>query len=614
MRRRRSTDHRPSAAGGGSLTLQLLTQIFNTLLHEHDETFLKIILQYLPKHSLSRTVPGVGYSPYRFATGAAPVKERLPGSRVLPPGVNILKTPGRCIIPNNILEYALQERTDEERAAAIAAAPPPRNPRRFPPIHPQVLDRLLETDQLWPVEDVFTHRLTIQPDGTTLCTRHTCTDHVPIYSTPRVVDGIITKMIHIWDRRVANARDPMRGVKYSLYNFTKTLHFIQHTRYTDPTATVWFYKRDWRSYYPSLIKSLGVDTTCIKGTYYGTVRCVFGSHTEPAIAQTFNQALWSSSHSGTCSCTAIQIVDDTLAASTDLPHLTRHVDEFVSLGEAHGLVDASDKAEGPATVMPFGGKIVSNNGISHPIPNFLATLIYIVDLLTNSHTCQISTLKRHIMGTLNWVTAHTRLARPFMARLYQTRTIDVRNPFVAAALARVFAAAAPPAPAVRGIAPFLPLPSYCPVMYVDASFTDELGCIVFLSKEKCWMQRFLIPTKYTKNQQLAELYAALFALYTILRDDMTEILLVGDNNGVLGTLFSFRTPTKNFPKLHLNSRISRTVGRLRGFVHIRWCASGASWQTLDPEISVNRLGNAFPQHILTTTLIHGHWKSSHTPT
>ena len=112
-------------------------------------------------------------------------------------------------------------------------------------------------------------------------------------------------------------------------------------------------------------------------------------------------------------------------------------------------------------------------------------------------------------------------------------------------------------------------------MYVDASFTNELGCVVFLSKEKCWMHRFLIPTKYTKNQQLAELYAALFALHIILRDGLSEILLIGDNNGVLGTLYSLRTPSKNFPKLHLNSRLSRTIGRLRGFVHIRWCASGA---------------------------------------
>ena len=89
------------------------------------------------------------------------------------------------------------------------------------------------------------------------------------------------------------------------------------------------------------------------------------------------------------------------------------------------------------------------------------------------------------------------------------------------------------------------------------------------------MHRFLIPTKYSKNQQLAELYAALIALHIILRDGLSEILLIGDNNGVLGTLYSLRTASKNFPKLHLNSRLSRTIGRLRGFVHIRWCASGA---------------------------------------
>ena len=256
-----------------------MSQIFNTLLHEHGETFLKIVLQHLP-NSTGRTVPGVGYSPYRFAAGAAPVRQRVSNSTTLPQGVNILKTPGRCIIPTEILEYALQERTEEERQAALAAAPRPRNPRSFPPVHPQVLDRLLDTDQLWPVEAVFTHRLTIQPDGTTICTRHPCTDHVPIYTTPRVVDGVITKMIHIWDRRVANARDPMRGVKYSLYNFPKTLNFLQHTRYTNPSATIWFCKRDCRSYYPSLIKSLGVDTTCINGAYYGTVRYACSDHTQ----------------------------------------------------------------------------------------------------------------------------------------------------------------------------------------------------------------------------------------------------------------------------------------------------------------------------------------------
>ena len=364
--RRWSHEKGDRPAGNESATLNLLTQIFNTLLHEHNESFTKILLKYLPKQSLSRTVPGVGYSPYRFARTAPATRDTISGNQPLPSGVNILKTPGRCIIPDSILAYALQKRTPEERNAAIAAAPRIRPTESFPTVHPQVLERLLETDQLWPVDSVFNHKLTIQPDGSTVCTRQPCTDHVPIYTTPRVVDGVITKMIHIWDRRIANSRDSKRGVKYSLYNFPKILQFLQHSAYTNPTAPIWFCKRDWRSYYPSMIKNLGVDTTFINGRYYGTVRCVFGSHTEPAIAQCFNQALWESAYPDPCECTAIQIVDDTLAASTNRTHLSDHVDKFVEFGEAHGLIDASDKAEGPDTSMPFAGKIVSNLGILSP--------------------------------------------------------------------------------------------------------------------------------------------------------------------------------------------------------------------------------------------------------
>ena len=80
------------------------------------------------------------------------------------------------------------------------------------------------------------------------------------------------------------------------------------------------------------------------------------------------------------------------------------------------------------------------------------------------------------------------------------------------------------------------------------------------------------------------------------------------------TRYRNRHPPKIFPNCistHASPALSPAYATLCTFVG---APLAPCWQILDPEISVNRLGNEFPQHTLTTTLIHSHWKSSHTPT
>ena len=75
-------------------------------------------------------------------------------------------------------------------------------------------------------------------------------------------------------------------------------------------------------------------------------------------------------------------MDDTLACSDDAPHLEAHTNAFVALGEAHDLIDATDKAETLVNSTIFAGKAVSHRAISHPQDNYIATVIYIITLLT----------------------------------------------------------------------------------------------------------------------------------------------------------------------------------------------------------------------------------------
>ena len=172
-------------------------------------------------------------------------------------------------------------RTAEECTTALSNAPRPRRPEQFPPMHPQVLSTLLTKDQLWPAVAAFEHHIIIHPDGNYTSHKKPCTDHVPIYTIPRLDAHMnIAKLIHIWDRRIRNARETVRGRKFSLYNFPKVLNFLQQKYHTAPEKPIYFCKRDWRSFYPSMIKSCGVDTTIVDGQVYGTTRCVFGSHTE----------------------------------------------------------------------------------------------------------------------------------------------------------------------------------------------------------------------------------------------------------------------------------------------------------------------------------------------
>ena len=178
------------------------------------------------------------------------------------------------------------------------------------------------------------------------------------------------------------------------------------------------------------------------------------------------------------------------------------------------------------------------------------------------------------MGNLNWLTAHTRLARPFMARLYQSNTINVHDKYVEHALNSTLTVAVAPAAVTRGIAPFLGLPPTAPYLYVDAAKSTGIACVVYIGQHSSWSHRTLVPPQYAHSQQLCELFGYLFALHFLLRENIPEAILVGDNNGGLQTLYTLRTPSRNHRKLHLSQRVSRAIAKLKALVHIRWCSTG----------------------------------------
>ena len=285
----------------------------------------------------------------------------------------------------------------------------------------------------------------------------------------------------------------------------------------------------------------------------------------------YNESLWLSAAGETCGCEHIQIIDDTLGASTDPNHLLEHLNNFVNLGEEYGLVEARQKRLGPARTVPFVGKVVSSYGISHPLDGLLKIVARVLSALTSFSVYQRFNSKRSIMGTLNWLTSHTKRARPFMSRLYQTADINVRDPYVCKALLNVFAIAALPASAATGIAPFLEPPTGIPVFYVDASKTSGLVGILCLSPTRCWTQRISVPRKYSSSQQLCELFGYLQVLRIIRRQPkvFSEVILVGDNSGGLSTLFTMRAPTRNFKKIFLTQQISMCLLHLRSLIHIR---------------------------------------------
>ena len=207
----------------------------------------------------------------------------------------------------------------------------------------------------------------------------------------------------IFDARWLNDTLPVVSEPFCCYHFDalwSVLHWYHRARRTPV-----FSKHDWRKFYQSLLPG---RTLRAGGRLHGrlvqfsTDRCVFGRSTEPAIGQAVNHTLWReawpAAHLGPSPVHALQILDDTLAVSDDVPALRTHFGRFRALGNFHGLLDATEKLEIEKPAVVFCGKAVSARGISHPPLLWAGACL---QLLAMADRCSSKKGLQILLGNLN---------------------------------------------------------------------------------------------------------------------------------------------------------------------------------------------------------------------
>ena len=218
---------------------------------------------------------------------------------------------------------------------------------------------------------------------------------------------------------------------------------------------------------------------------------------------------------------ALQILDDTLAVSDDVPALRTHFGRCSAhLGTSMGFWMRRKNwryVETPAVV--FCGKAVSVRGISHPPFMWAGACL---QLLAMADRCSSKKGLQILLGNLNWLAGHGHLARPFLAPLYHllhhSRCKRVPAGYVRRCMHAALALAAIPRHVTWGLSLGLGLPDLSSglIVYVDADAAHDFGlaCVVLVkigSTESTTLQ-LRIPEPYCKSQQRAERWGLLQAL------------------------------------------------------------------------------------------------------
>jgi hypothetical protein len=85
--------------------------------------------------------------------------------------------------------------------------------------------------------------------------------------------------------------------------------------------------------------------------------------------------------------------------------------------------------------------------------------------------------------------------------------------------------------------------------------------------------RYLIPDKFSQDQQAAELYGLFKAIQMIDRLRLKDAIIIGDNQGSLYDLFTMKSPTRRWWRISILQRISILMlnrGDKMGYISIKW--------------------------------------------
>ena len=320
------------------------------------------------------------------------------------------------------------------------------------------------------------------------------------------------------------------------------------------------------------------SSSVVVSTLMRTCRGIFGAAFMPAVGQAVNVSLFQDSHIPGCKCRNFQIIDDTLIISTaDVPCDAHcHSDRMMALGEDNGLLEAKSKREkvdGNSSLV-FSGKGVSILGLSHPTQQWWTSVLH---LLTAFPDAMSPHQKRSFCGKMNWLICHQPLARPFLSPLYPGSYLNCEHPFI---LYNIFMALSIAAvPRSTDFAFLLNDPPGIfdnktrPTVFVDSSFTDQLCGIIIQTPLMTKCIRYLIPDRFSQDQQAAELYGLFKALQLIDRLHLKDAIIIGDNQGSLYDLFTMKSPTRRWWRISILQRISILMlnrGDTMGYISIKW--------------------------------------------
>lgn len=397
------------------------------------------------------------------------------------------------------------------------------------------------------------------------------------------------KPIQIWDARFANFYSPFKGRPFSLYNFNAI--FLYLVRHRLLKSDILMAKTDWQCFYPSLVLPPALWHYTIQhvmpshpscsapvSTLIRTRRGIFGAAFMPAVGQATNVSLFQDSEIPGCECRNFQIIDDTLIISTthDPCDAHCHSDRMMALGENKGLLEAKtkrEKGDGNANLV-FCGKGVSILGISHPAQQWWAAALH---LLTAFPTVLSPHQKRSFCGKMNWLICHQPLARPFLSPLYPGSHLNCNHPFILFNIFMALCIAATPRSTdfafLLNDPPGIFNNKTRPTVYVDSSFTDQLCGIIIQTPTMSKGIRYLIPDKFSQDQQAAELYGLFKAIQMIDRLRLKDAIIIGDNQGSLYDLFTMKSPTRRWWRISILQRISILMlnrGDKMGYISIKW--------------------------------------------